>query len=197
MATRTVVGSTPTPSHPCEGLANNPAAATVGTHPKEAHELALSASYRIEAIADMLGRELQVVLRELEADSQNLGLECLIRHLIKLNSVVMSVLGNDDNAPLADLSEIVGVDGCAPEMPRPDEHTASHERTEGSDRPFVSERIGEAMDALHDAAALMGSIAKDQAPNVGHTMRLARLAADVVDRTINDLDRLDMEAAHG
>lgn len=83
---------------------------TVGTHPEQARELALDASYRLEAIADMLGRELHVVLRELKADSQHLGLDCLIRDIHRLNSVVMSVLSNDEVALLADLAKNVGVE---------------------------------------------------------------------------------------
>lgn len=80
-----------------------PAAATVGTHPSEALELALEASYRIEAMADVLRREL-------EHEGCGFAIQRLIRDIHNLNSVVMSVLGNDEIAPLSGLAEIVGVE---------------------------------------------------------------------------------------
>lgn len=79
------------------------AAATIGTHPREAHELALEASYRIEAMADVLRREL-------EHEGCGFAIKRLIRDVLQLNSVVMSVLGNDEIAPLSGLAEIVGVE---------------------------------------------------------------------------------------
>lgn len=190
MATRTVVGSTPTPSHPCKAFANTPAAATVGTHPKEAHELALQACLRIEGMANVLRREL-------ENAGCDFAFERLIRDVIELNSVVMTVLDADAIAKLSDLALIVGVEVNASQAASAGRNASSVEEAGGAADSTTSERIGEAISALHDAAALVESIAKDQAPNVGHTMRMARLAADIVDRTINDLDRLDMEAAHG
>ena len=79
------------------------AAATVGTHPSQALELALEASYRIEGMADVLRREL-------EHEGCGFALERLIRDIRELNSVVMSVLGKDEIAPLSGLAEIVGVE---------------------------------------------------------------------------------------
>lgn len=105
MANGTVVGSTPTSSRSEDGLANTPAAATVGTHPAKAHDIALEATYRIEAMAEVLRREIEHVER-----GYAFALERLIRDIHKLNSVVMTVLGEDKIAPLADLAEIVGVE---------------------------------------------------------------------------------------
>lgn len=76
---------------------------TVGTHPQEARELALQASYRIEAMADALRREL-------EHEGCGFAATRLIRDVLQLNSVVMSCLGDDRLAPLSDLAEIVGVE---------------------------------------------------------------------------------------
>lgn len=80
-----------------------PGNATVGTHPNQALLLARDASIRLEAMAKVLQREMAL-------DHRGYACPRLMQDIIKLNSVVMTVLTDDAVAKIADLLEIVGAE---------------------------------------------------------------------------------------
>lgn len=65
----------------------------------ERMDTALEATWEIEAVAGCL-------LREIPTDADSLHLRCLLRRIHKLNSTIMSLMG-DDNHPTEDLRKIV------------------------------------------------------------------------------------------